>query len=110
MAITVPERVPDQVKIAGVPIEKLWENRENFDGGPNDADHAVTEGAGRIHDFGISDSDFVNQNTQIILRQDVKPNNPGPPGLIFHKNKLAPSRQRLGNVGGVLLTDPLNVI
>jgi len=81
MAVDVPGRNPDQVKVTGAELDKVVETRENMDGGPNDADHVGMDTA-RVHDHGISDRDHENQSTQRVLRQDVKKAG-GDPGLVF---------------------------
>ena len=79
MAINVPSRNTDQVKVDGAELDRIVEAGENMDGGPNKADHTV--GTGRVHDFGISSRDQENQSPQRILRQDVKKAG-GSPGLV----------------------------
>lgn len=81
MAVDVPGRNSDQVKVTGAELDKVVETCENMDGGPNDADHAGMDTA-RVHDHGISDRDHENQSTQRVLRQDVKKAG-GDPGLVF---------------------------
>ena len=80
MAVDVPSRNTDQVKVTGAELDKVVEAEENMDGGPNKADHTV--GVGRVHDFGISSRDQGNQSAQRILRQDVKKAGNPTPGLV----------------------------
>jgi len=79
MAINVPSRNTDQVKVTGAELDKVVETEENMDGGPNKADHTI--GAGRVHDLGISSRDHENQSAQRVIRQDVKKAG-GSPGLV----------------------------
>jgi len=81
MAVNVPGRNSDQVKITGAELDKVVEACENMDGGPNDADHEGVDTA-RVHDHGISERDHDNQSTQRVLRQDVEVAG-GSPGLAF---------------------------
>lgn len=87
MAVTVPNRDDDQVKITGAKIPKIVENRENMDGGPNDADHAAKQdNPGRIHDHGISDADFVNISPQrVTVGKSHRIAAGGPSSLVFHR-------------------------
>lgn len=104
MAVTVPDRDLDQVKINGAEISRMAEVRENMDGGSNTADHRTHTGEnGRIFDHGINDMDYINQSPDRFLRQSVGAPG-GSPQLVFHKNTLDDSGQRIGNVGGTLLT------
>lgn len=87
MAVTVPGRNDDQVKVDGAKFEKITENRENMDGGPNDADHAAKQDdPGRVHDHGISDKDFVNISPQrVTVGQSHRIAAGGPSSLAFHR-------------------------
>ena len=87
MAVTVPGRNDDQVKVDGAKFEKITENRENMDGGPNDADHAATQDdPGRVHDHGISDKDFVNISPQrVTVGQSHRIAAGGSSSLTFHR-------------------------
>ncbi len=98
MAINVPRRDTDQVKVNGAELDQVVEVSENSDGGVNKADHLTVDTA-RVHDHGISSRDHENQSAQRVIRQDVKKAS-GSPGLVApdHKNES----------GGTLLTDPLN--
>jgi len=80
MAVNVPSRNQDQVKITGAQLDEVVETRENMDGGLTDAEHAAVDTA-RVHDHGISTRDHDNQSAQRVIRQDVK--KPGSfPGLV----------------------------
>jgi len=98
MAIDIPSRDRDQVKVEGAELDRVVEVAENSDGGVNKADHATVDTA-RVHDHGISSRDHENMSAQRVIRQDVKKSG-GSPGLVTpdHKNES----------GGTLLTDPLN--
>lgn len=98
MAVNVPSRNSDQVKVTGAELDKVVETCENMDGGPNKADHAAVDTA-RVHDHGISSRDHENQSAQRVIRQDVKKPG-GSPGLAApdHNNES----------GGTMLTDPLS--
>ena len=87
MAVTVPDRDDDQVKVAGAKIPEIVENRENMDGGPNDADHAAKQDdPGRVHDHGISDKDFVNISPQrVTVGKSHRIAAGGPSSLVFHR-------------------------
>ena len=81
MAVSVPDRNNDQVKATGPRPEKVCEHRENIDGGLTRGEHASQTGdAGRVHDLGISDKDYVAQPAQRVIRQDVRKAG-GSPGL-----------------------------
>ena len=98
MAINVPSRDTDQVKVSGAELDQVVEVSENSDGGVNKADHLTVDTA-RVHDHGISSRDHENMSAQRVIRQDVKKPG-GSPGLVAadHENQS----------GGTLLTDPLN--
>jgi len=98
MAIDVPSRDRDQVKVEGAELDQVVEVGENSDGGVNKADHLTVDTA-RVHDHGISSRDHENQSAQRVIRQDMKKAD-GSPGLV------APDHN--AESGGTLLTDPLN--
>jgi len=79
VAVIVPDRNQDQVKITGAQLDEVVETRENMDGGLTEAEHAAVDTA-RVHDHGISARDHVGQSAQRAIRQDVKKPG-GSPGL-----------------------------
>ena len=96
MAVNVPDRNDDQVKVTGAELDKVVENPENSDGGLTRAEHAGIDTA-RVHDHGITPKDFENQSAQRVIRQDVK--KPGnTPGL------NGPDMNDGGKTGGTLLS------
>ena len=70
----VAERNADQVKVTGSPLDQVVETRECIDGDCHE------DNAGRVHDHGVSEKDFVSQSSQRAIRQDVKKAG-GSPGL-----------------------------
>lgn len=83
MAVSIPDRNTDQVKVAGATLPDIVEHRENIDGGLTKAERAATQGnSGRVHDHGVSEKDFVAQSAQRALRQFVRVPG-GSPGLVL---------------------------
>jgi len=96
MAVNVPDRNDDQVKVTGAELDQVVENPENADGGLTRAEHATADTA-RVHDHGITPRDHENQSAQRVIRQDVKKAG-GSPGL------NGPEMDDGGKTGGTLLS------
>jgi len=97
MAVNVPDRNDDQVKVTGAELDQVVENPENSDGGLSKAEHETVDTA-RVHDHGITPKDHENQSAQRIIRQDVKKAGNPSPGL------NGPEMDDGGKTGGTLLS------